>query len=154
MEPISIVSSVVGVISLAEYALRLGTALCQMIAKARAASDQLDSLHTELQQLTGVIDNLKELMELMKECQESIPVNGLDGILVNMEEVLHSFISEVEDFKKATTTNESNQRKCFMKCIVQRLQFVGNEAKINGILSRIATRKFSLISLNLTMLLT
>lgn len=144
-----------GVISLAEQALRLGTGLCQMIAKARAAGDQLDSLHTELRQLTGVIGNLKALMELMKECHEFIPVkNGLDSIFLSMEDVLHSFISEVEDFEKAVTTNESDQRRCFMRRIAQSLQFVANEPKINTILSRIATRKFNLISLHLSMFLT
>lgn len=154
MEPLSIVSSVVGVISLAEYALQLGTGLCQIVAKVRAASDQLNNLHTELKQLTDIINNLKKLMEWMKECQEFIPVNSLDGdiIIISIGDVLCSFIKEVEDFENSITANESRQWMCLVWRIAKKLRLVQNEPKINAILSRIATRK-STLSLNISMLL-
>ena len=154
MDPLSIISSATGVISLAEYALQLGIGLCQTVAKVRAASDQLKNLHTELKQLTDVINNLKKLMEWMKECQEFIPVNSLDGdiIIMSIGDVLRSFIKEVEDFENSITANESRQRKCLVWRIAKKLQLVQNEPKINAILSRIATRK-STLGLNLSMLL-
>jgi len=158
MEPVSIISSVSAVISLADYALQLGTGICEIVAIVRQASELMNKLQTELRQLTsiinnlkGVMKNLKEWMEQMQKRHEFVTVNDLDGTFASIEDVLQSFINEVEEFKVSATINEDRQQKSFARRITTQLQLVRNEKKINAILSRIAVHKLTL-NVNLSIL--
>jgi hypothetical protein len=151
MDPFSLMSSVAAVISLADCALRLGTGICDIVAKVREANDLLNKLYTELQQLTsiiknlkGLMDNLKERMERMQKSQEFVVVNNLDGTFSSIEDVLQSFINEVDEFKVSAAINVHCQQKSFARRITTQLLFVRNEKKINAILSRIAAHKLTL----------